>query len=296
MEINYIKEFVILAEIGNYLEAADHLYISQSSLSRHIKTLEEEFGSPLFDRTTRKVSLNEFGQTFLPYARKIAQLQYEYSSALMSKLQDISGTVTIGSIPTMSQYGITNLLAQFKRDNPNFSLSIVEADSNSLINMMHHNQCDFAFIRDYGTIPDELAKIPYTIDSIVAVLPKNHPLAANGQATLNQIKNENFLLLGPNTMMYDLCISACKLSGFYPNIVFVGKRAESMISLVEQGLGIALLTKKPAQFFATENVAMIDILPSICTSIDLVYNKENKMNVIARHFLDWIKSCDFSTV
>ena len=58
MEIDYIREFVILADIGNYMEAADILFISQSTLSRHIKSIEEDLGAPLFDRTTRKVTIN----------------------------------------------------------------------------------------------------------------------------------------------------------------------------------------------------------------------------------------------
>ena len=64
MELSYIREFVVLAETGNYLEAADTLFIAQSSLSRHIKSIEMDLGAPLFDRTTRKVSLNGFGQAF----------------------------------------------------------------------------------------------------------------------------------------------------------------------------------------------------------------------------------------
>lgn len=294
MDINYVKEFIVLAEVGNYSEAADQLYISQPSLSRHIQALEEELGSALFTRTTRRVSLNEFGHTFLPYAKKISQLQYEYSVALTSKLQDISGTVTIGSLPTMSQYGITELLARFHKDNPNLSLSIVEADSNTLTDMLWHGKCDFAFIRDYGNIPSGFVKIPYTIDSIAAVLPLHHPLANSEQITLNQIRNEDFLLLGPNTLMYDLCLSACKSFGFHPNVKFVGSRAESMISLVACDIGVALLTKRPAQFFASDQVKIVDVLPSICTSIDLVYNREIKMTVVARHFLNWVKSCDFA--
>ena len=60
MELSYIREFVVLAETGNYLEAADALFIAQSSLSRHIKSIELDLGSPLFDRTTRKGSVKWF--------------------------------------------------------------------------------------------------------------------------------------------------------------------------------------------------------------------------------------------
>ena len=86
MELSYIREFVVLAETGNYLEAADALFIAQSSLSRHIKSIELDLGSPLFDRTTRKVVLNGFGQAFLPYAKKMVEIQEEYENVLQSYL------------------------------------------------------------------------------------------------------------------------------------------------------------------------------------------------------------------
>ena len=69
MEIEYIKEFVVLAETENYLEAAESLFISQSTLSKHIKIIEKELDVQLFDRTTRKVHLNKYGKMFLKYAK-----------------------------------------------------------------------------------------------------------------------------------------------------------------------------------------------------------------------------------
>ena len=75
MEIDYIREFVVLTETENFLEAAERLFISQSSLTRHIKSLEEDLGMQVFDRTTRKVTLNNFGKLFLPYAKEISRIQ-----------------------------------------------------------------------------------------------------------------------------------------------------------------------------------------------------------------------------
>ena len=69
MDINYFREFVILAETKNYWAASERLFIGQSSLSKHIKTLEKSLGAALFDRTSRKVELTEFGKRMLPYAR-----------------------------------------------------------------------------------------------------------------------------------------------------------------------------------------------------------------------------------
>jgi len=65
MEISQLKEFVVLAETGNFLEAADLLYSSASSLSKHIKSMETELGVLLFERTTRKVKISKYGLILL---------------------------------------------------------------------------------------------------------------------------------------------------------------------------------------------------------------------------------------
>ena len=136
MELSYIREFVVLAETGNYLEAADTLFIAQSSLSRHIKSIEMDLGAPLFDRTTRKVSLNGFGQAFLPYARQMVQIQEEYENVLQSYLSGISSAITVASIPSMVRYNITDVLAGFQQANPRYKLNILEADSSQTLQLL----------------------------------------------------------------------------------------------------------------------------------------------------------------
>ena len=80
MDIDYIHEFVVLADTGNYMEAADKLFLTQSSLTRHIQKLEADLGVLLFDRSTRHIELNKYGNLFMPYARQISQLQKEYTT------------------------------------------------------------------------------------------------------------------------------------------------------------------------------------------------------------------------
>ena len=74
MEIQYVREFLSLAETGSFFETAEQLFVTTSSLSRHIKALESEMGVTLFDRTTRKVTLNRYGKLFLPFAKEFARI------------------------------------------------------------------------------------------------------------------------------------------------------------------------------------------------------------------------------
>lgn len=81
MQTQYYKEFLVLAQTLNYWAAADKLFISQSVLSKHIKAMERELGSPLFRRSSRKVALTELGEKLLPLAEKICRLQAEAAAA-----------------------------------------------------------------------------------------------------------------------------------------------------------------------------------------------------------------------
>ncbi|MDS0525554.1 LysR family transcriptional regulator [Clostridium sp. SHJSY1] len=289
MEMNYIKEFVVLAEVGNFSEAAEHLFISQSSLSKHIKSIERELGVPLFNRSTRKVKLNEFGQVFLPYARQITNIQNEYTEAFFNKLENTKKSITIGSIPSMAQYNITDVLAEFKRNNNNITLNVIQAESDKLEDMLYENICDIAFIREVNDVNNLFTKLPYTSDTLVAIFPINHPFAKYKTISLEQLKSENFLLLPQDTILHNICKTSCKHKGFDPNIIFTDHRVENIIDLVVKGMGISLLSKKLAIYLFNPNISIVDISPSIYSHISLCYKKNTKLSVITNLFLSYIK-------
>lgn len=289
MEIGYIREFVVLAETGNFVEAANCLFISQSSLSKHIKNIETELGAPLFNRTTRKVELSEFGQMFLPYANQIVHIQNEYTTAFFNKLENIRGTVTIGSIPALAPYNITDVIARFKKNNSSFTLNVIQAGSDELEDMLHQNKCELAFIREVKDIDNEFVKISYTVDTLVAVFPASHPLAKCQTVSLEQLKDEEFLLLEKHTMLYNLCKSVCEQNGFEPKVAFTDHKLENIIDLVVKGMGVSLLMKKLAVYLSNPNITIVDISPSISTQISLCYKKNVELSVAAKHFLSCVK-------
>lgn len=286
MELNYIKEFVVLAETENYLEAAESLFISQSSLSKHIKTIENELGVRLFDRSTRKVHLNESGKIFLSYAKEIANLQYSYTTALMNHSDQVLHTLTIGSIPIMAPYHITDAIIKFKMENKKFAVNLIEGESATLKEHLRQHKCDLAFIRDENDDDDEFVKVNYEHDSLVAILPSYHPLAKEKQLTLDQLKQEDFLFLQPGSVLYNLCVKECQKSGFTPNIIYTGKRAENIIDLIEKGMGVSLLMKKPIAYLANPKITIVDIHPAITTQIKIYHAKDRELSIGAKHFID----------
>lgn len=288
MDIALCKEFVVLSELGNFSKAADALYISQSSLSKHMKTLEREFGCELLKRTPHGVAPNEYGATFLHYARQIAQLHHQCTSALDNQRQQNQHVIDIGSISVTTSYNITELILEFKRTNRNYSVNLIEGEPDELKNLLRSNRVELAFVREEGEDNDEFARIPYTSDTVAAILPRYHPLALNRCLSFEDLRNEEFLLLQPGSLLYSSVLNECRNAGFTPRISYTGQHADSIINLVEKGMGISLLMKRPLAYLENPKIAIVDIEPEITMNISLYYLKGTALSDAAKRFIDMV--------
>lgn len=304
MNINYFKEFVILAETKNYLEAAEILYISQSSLSKHIKSMETELGVTLFDRTSRSVELSKIGELFLPYANSIMNSQLEYTDMIRNELDDFRGQVTIGSIPAIAQYGITDLLVDFKRQFPQYTMKIFEQENQKLVESLHQKQCDLIFVRDYDNSlnTEEFEILPYSIDPMVALLPKNHPLANADTIRLEQLRDESFILLEEDEFLKNLWEACCHHVGFKPRVAFSCHRMDGVLDLVTKNMGVSLAmqnqVKPPADSKLPPNPPWVTcpLIPEVNITVYLCYRKGRPLSKAARHFVECVKEHTVFTV
>ena len=293
MNIEHIAEFAVLAQVGNYLEASELLFISQSTLSKHIQSMERELGVRLFDRSTRRIALTEEGRTFLPYAKKIATLRHEYTVAL----EQTRGTqsLTIGSLPIMAPYGITSAIMDFQHDNPHVQVRIVEGDAAELKSAMRAGELEVAFIRDDGADEREFRKMPFAEDHLVAVLRASHPLARRDSIQLEELSNEFFLLLPAGSVVHTLAVDACVEHGFSPHIIYTGQRAENILDLVARGAGVSLLTEKPTTSLVRDNdqVVLVDVTPPVRHDVCVFTLRDAELSEPARRFIDYIPYHDF---
>lgn len=288
MELEHLRDFVMLAETRSFAGTAERLFTTQSTISKHIKALENELGAPLFNRTSRHVELNEFGQLFLPYAEKMLQIQYEYTTAFYNQLENKKSTLSIGSIPVMAQYGITDVIVQFRNENKNFKINVIEAETEELMTHLREDHCELAFVREGEKASDEFATIPYYTDTLVALLPHTHPLSGSNSITLKELMREDFVLLKEKTFLYELCLTACEKSGFTPNVVFTGHRLENILDFVAKGMGISLLMERQTLHYQPDFVSIVPITPAITSNINLIYRKDRKLSIAAQHFVDCV--------
>ena len=289
MEIQYVREFLSLAETGSFFETAEQLFVTTSSLSRHIKTLESEMGVTLFDRTTRKVMLNRYGKLFLPFAKEFARIDEECTRAFATDQHEQTNTITIGSIPMMRAYRITDLLAEYQLGNKTTELNVLEGDPFNLLPRLKEKEIDFAFLRDQGNLPEEFDKISFTEDHLCIVVPASHPLAKRTSIGIPDLQNEQLLMIGKDAFMYKLCTDLCREAGFEPLVRFTSHRAENLVDGVERGMGLAMLMRKPAALLISDRCKLIDVTPEVKTIISLVWLKNRKLPPHHKRFMELVK-------
>lgn len=294
MDTQRCREFVVLAQTCNYLQAADQLFISQSSLSKHIKALERELGVELFSRTTRRVQLTERGRVFLPFARKLASTAHDAEVALADAADNDRRIIDIGSIPVMVPYGITALLHGFERNHKNVRLRIAEGDADRLKAMLRNRELDLAFIREWDGNANldgdeaEFTTAEFAQDRLAAVLPSGHPLAMRQSIRLSELANDEFLLLPSGTVMDALIMDACAVEGFVPEVRYRGTRAENIIDLVSRGMGVSLLMRTPAAYLARTAVSIVELEEPIVTKIKVYRLRDREPSPDVRAFLDYV--------
>ncbi|MGM9538734.1 MAG: LysR family transcriptional regulator [Candidatus Onthomonas sp.] len=290
MEINYFKEFVTLSETGNFTEAAEQLFISQATLSKHIKSMEKELNELLFLRTTRKLELTEYGRLFLEDARKIAAAQQHYMDQLFSYQHSSLETLRIGSIPMMPHYGITKMLSSFSRAYPSCNLELTNGGELDLMSDFSNGKFELAFMR-YCSLPeDEIAEIPLLDDYICVVLAKDHPLASEKSLLLKQIQGEQLIMLQGHATITDFCDKLFADANFTPNIRLHMTTYINILDLVRNNIGITLMTYRTAHYIAQPDLSIIPVAPRAPIHLSLFYSKKHPLSPIAKTFIAFIKS------
>jgi len=280
MELEHMREFLVLSELCNYSEAAEQLFLSQSALFKHIKSLEAEIGSPLFNKIGKRIVISEYGQMFIPYAQAALKNHDMFMREVESRRSETANYVLIGT-----QYRITDLITEFRKDNDRYMVPTIEGGSAE--DLLFKDKCELAFIRNLEDPEGKYISIPYVTDCMAAVLYPSHPLASRTSVMLEELRRENFIAFSMSAE--DPIVSLCASAGFTPRIVLTARPGNEVARLVSQGVGISLLNKLVIENITQDNVVLVDLDPPVTYEISLVYRKDVSLSDGARAFVKFIE-------
>ncbi|QSF47407.1 LysR family transcriptional regulator [Paenibacillus tianjinensis] len=279
MELLQLQYFLAVARLEHMTEAARCLHVTQSSLSKTIGRLEEDLGVPLFDRSGRRLRLNEFGIRFLSRAER-ALFELEQGKQELKDLSSPEQSTLELAVTAAST--LPNILRAFRKKQPTIHFHVQMLTTKEMVERLLRGEVDFCL--SSPSIEDEdIESIIVFNDPILVAVPKGHHLADRVSVTLAELRDEWFVGVKRGYGTRDLTDAVCKSSGFILNYVYEGDEPSRLVSLVEAEVGIAFIPGTARDSRASLRYLQIED-PGMVREIALLWHKSRYISRAAHDF------------
>ncbi len=242
LELRHFKYFLAVAEELNYRKASETLFISQPGLSRQIRQMEEILETQLFVRDKKSVALTRAGIYLKGETEFILNHLEQTKRQLKSIGRGNTGEIRIGFLGSAMQEIIPKLLLQLNESHPGIKTNLDELSNRAQVDAVVRDKLDIGFVR-LARVPRDLHIRPVLEDTFSLVLPKDHKIGHRSFKGVGQLSGEDFILFAQeySPQYYDTVMSICEDAGFTPKISHKSVHAQTIFTLVENSLGIAIV-------------------------------------------------------
>ncbi|MBB2919992.1 LysR family transcriptional regulator [Cupriavidus alkaliphilus] len=243
MELRQLKQVLVLAETLNFHRAAERLHMAQPPLSTSIRKLEEELGVTLFDRLPTGLRLTPAGEVVLRNARRALFYSEELRRAAREGEAGEQGLLRLGFVGSATYSMMPQLIRSYRRQYPGVDLTIEESTTAELLRRLEHHSLDVALVRYPVLEPTDAQLTLLQHDNFMLAVSADSPLAARAEVALASLADEPFIMYSRAMVpsMYTLITHALHEVGVKPRIAQHAVQVQTILSLVESGLGVALV-------------------------------------------------------
>lgn len=288
MKIEYLKEFVVLAQYLNFSTAAVKLYMTQPVLSRHISMLESQLGVQLLKRNSQGVSLTPVGSLFLERIKDILSDYDELANEVLLKEQKFNDVLRIGLNYYSMNYYLGKIPQVFIKEYPQIKLAYLTGNPDQSVEALLHDQVDVILIGHHPfRSADRLQFHDLFQEPFCVLLPGSHPLAGRPSVSVTDLSGETFL--GVETMFFAstwaYIRSLCQKNGFEPNGPLLYNQLESVTLAVEQGAGV-MVEGQILHHLTSDTLTCLPLVGEGCHRVVSIAYKAENPNPVIPLFLD----------
>lgn len=247
MELRQLVYFDAVARHRSFTRAAEQLHVAQPAISAQIRRLEQELGTELLQRTTRRVGLTYSGELFWSRARRILDELDAARADLDAVASGLRGEVRIGATPLLASLDLAAMMAAFRRDHPGVALALRSGLIADLLSQLDAGDIDIVIGPADPQLPRRYVAGRLVEESLVLIAPPGHRLAGNRSCRLAAAREEYFVCLPADSGLRRILTAAAEAAGFVPRIEFEAYSPASIRELVAAGLGVALLANSAAR-------------------------------------------------
>ena len=248
LNLEAIKVFLAVAEYGSFSEAGRQIHISQPAVSQIVQGLERQLQVQLFIRQGRNAQMTEAGQVLVPMARELMSSSQRVIQTMLSLQGEVIGEMTIGCSTTSGKYLLPGMIARFRRKFPQVRLNVLVTSRDSVINKLINADVPLGVSSKQIEHPD-LEYQDFFTDNVILIVPAEHPWAKFRKVYPDDLLDEPMILreelAGTREVLMD-GLHAHDISQEMLNVAMVLGNAEAIEMAVEEGLGIAFVSRLAA--------------------------------------------------
>lgn len=287
MELRHIRYFLAIVEEGNFTRAAEKLMIAQPPLSRQIKDLEEELGTPLFLRQPKGLILTEAGNKFLNYANQIVALAERSAEDIREMNTGLKGTVYLATVEGRAPKILSGWIAGFHEEYEGVDYNLWNGNTDDVVSRLYNGLCDMAIV----TAPfdsEHFDAIEVGREPWVAIIPAGHKLAAPGDTIdIRELEDQELIIPSRQSRKQEIESWFAPL-GKKPRIVARLAHMLNAYELSAHGLGISIFPAAAADYKTAEVVIKRIVNPERYASYVLLKKKDHPISIVAQSFWDYI--------
>jgi len=288
MELRHLATFCAVVKTGSFSRAAQELYLTQPAVSLHIRALEQELGATLFERAGRNVRLTHDGELFREYAQRILQLVQESRQAILESASGERGRVVVGAGATTTIFTLPPVLQGLRSGHPGIEVIIRSGASREVAQMVRAGEVDVGLVTSPVGNTDLVSR-PLIEDKVVAIVGRDHRLAATGHTTLAEFALEPQILFVRGSGFRAFLDAVFAGAGVTPQVQMELDNIEAIKALVEIGLGASLVPEVAVRGEIADGrlvALVITDIPPLSRRLSVIYRKDKHLSPAIRLFLE----------
>ena len=263
LSLHHLRALEAVHRMENFTRAAEEIAVSQPALSRTVAEAERRIGTPLFDRTTRKVTATVAGNEVALYAAHAVRSFDSALTRISGFVTGNSGQVRIACLPSLAATGLPQVVHAFRREFPDVELVIRDAPQDQVVPMVADGTVDIGLVAFTDSLPVDLAVTPFLSDPFVAIVPRDHGFAARTSVRWEDFHSEDFVGFNSVTSIAPMVRRALLEVGAETNEVQTADTIPAVGGMVAAGMGITAVPQLVVPLMNFSDLVTIPITPTI---------------------------------
>ncbi len=291
MDLTHLTYFLEVAHYKSFTKASQNLHISQPSISKGIKTLEEKWKVRLFHRHGKTIELTEVGEAILPKIEEIIDRFYRLQEEVSDPSVLRAGKLKVGLPPLIGAFYLTSFLKSFREVYPNIELCFVEEPSGKIENILEDGgiHCGFCAI---PTVYGRHETLILAREKLRVFMREDHPLARKEKIRLTELATEPLVLFDREYSLYRILMQEFQAKLIQPNIILQSHDWEFLTGMIAEGSGVSVLPECTERFLprAYANIVSRPLVEPVVQWIPgLIWKKKSYASSPAEVFVDYFR-------